>query len=209
MLPSPSGTRQPARSTQQEPMFLEFIWFLLCRSERTASKRNPRYADDDRHRSRAFRRQFAPPGFRIESLFHQRDVEVSGAAALIDSSTSRLEASSISTLCRRSPLTAATSSTFPTSPRHRDSTGQWILTAPLRGQGSFSFNSAGAREDSVNFMINGINLSDPNQNQITFQPTINTIDEFKIDNPPSAPNTDATPDRSSTSHPRRREHVAW
>ncbi len=31
-------------------------------------------------------------------------------------------------------------------------------------------------------MINGINLSDPNQNQITFQPTINTIDEFKIDN---------------------------
>ena len=57
-----------------------------------------------------------------------------------------------------------------------------FLTAPLRGQGSFSFNSAGAREDSVNFMINGINLSDPIQNQITFQPTINTIDEFKIDN---------------------------
>ena len=56
------------------------------------------------------------------------------------------------------------------------------LTAPLRGQGSFSFNSAGAREDSVNFMINGINLSDPIQNQITFQPTINTVDEFKVDN---------------------------
>jgi len=57
-----------------------------------------------------------------------------------------------------------------------------FLTAPLRGQGSFSFNSAGAREDSVNFMINGINLNDPNQNQITFQPTINTVDEFKVDN---------------------------
>ncbi|HTA47742.1 MAG TPA: TonB-dependent receptor [Bryobacteraceae bacterium] len=57
-----------------------------------------------------------------------------------------------------------------------------FLTAPLRGQGSFSFNSAGAREDTVNFMINGINLNDPNQNQITFQPTINTVDEFKIDN---------------------------
>lgn len=56
------------------------------------------------------------------------------------------------------------------------------LTAPLRGQGSFSFNSAGAREDSVNFMLNGINLSDPIQNQITFQPTINTVDEFKVDN---------------------------
>ena len=56
------------------------------------------------------------------------------------------------------------------------------LTAPLRGQGFFSFNSAGAREDSVNFMINGINLNDPSQNQITFQPTINTVDEFKLDN---------------------------
>src|ERR1039457_292276 len=31
-------------------------------------------------------------------------------------------------------------------------------------------------------MINGVNLSDPVQNQITFQPTINTIDEFKVDN---------------------------
>jgi carboxypeptidase family protein len=57
-----------------------------------------------------------------------------------------------------------------------------FLTAPLRGQGSFAFNSAGAREDSINFMINGINLSDPNQNQITFQPTLNTVAEFKIDN---------------------------
>ena len=56
------------------------------------------------------------------------------------------------------------------------------LTAPLRGQGSFSFNSAGGREDSVNFMINGINLSDPIQNQITFQPTVNTVDEFKLEN---------------------------
>jgi hypothetical protein len=57
-----------------------------------------------------------------------------------------------------------------------------FLTAPLRGQGSFAFNSAGGRESSINFMVNGINLSDPNQNQVTFQPTINTIDEIKIDN---------------------------
>ncbi len=57
-----------------------------------------------------------------------------------------------------------------------------FLTAPLRGQGSFSFNSAGARETSVNFMVNGVNLNDPNQNQITFQPPISTIEEFKIDN---------------------------
>ncbi len=57
-----------------------------------------------------------------------------------------------------------------------------FLTAPLRGQGSFAFNTAGAREDQVNYMINGINLSDPINNQITFQPTINTVQEAKIDN---------------------------
>ena len=57
-----------------------------------------------------------------------------------------------------------------------------FLTAPLRGQGAFSFNSAGAREDTVNFMINGINMNDMAQNQITFQPTVNTVAEFKIDN---------------------------
>src|ERR1043165_5035639 len=48
-----------------------------------------------------------------------------------------------------------------------------FLTAPLRGQGSFAFNTAGNREDTVNFMINGVNLNDMVQNQITFQPSIN------------------------------------
>src|SRR6266404_3263257 len=57
-----------------------------------------------------------------------------------------------------------------------------FLTAPLRGQGSFGLNTAGNREDTVNFMINGINLNDMVQNQITFQPTINTVQEFKVDN---------------------------
>ena len=57
-----------------------------------------------------------------------------------------------------------------------------FLTAPLRGQGSFAFNTAGSREDTVNFMINGVNLNDMVQNQITFQPSINTVQEFKVDN---------------------------
>jgi Carboxypeptidase regulatory-like domain/TonB dependent receptor len=57
-----------------------------------------------------------------------------------------------------------------------------FLTAPLRGQGSFAFNTAGNREDTVNFQINGINLNDMVQNQITFQPSINTVQEFKVDN---------------------------
>jgi outer membrane receptor protein involved in Fe transport len=57
-----------------------------------------------------------------------------------------------------------------------------FLTAPLRGQGSFGLNTAGGREDTVNFMINGVNLNDMVQNQITFQPSINTVQEFKVDN---------------------------
>ncbi len=56
------------------------------------------------------------------------------------------------------------------------------LTAPSRGLGANSFITAGNREDSVNFQINGINLNDMSQNQITFQPSINTTSEFKINN---------------------------
>ena len=57
------------------------------------------------------------------------------------------------------------------------------LAAPLRGQGFFAFNTAGSREDTVNFMVNGINVNDfGGGNQITFQPTIATIQEFKVDN---------------------------
>lgn len=56
------------------------------------------------------------------------------------------------------------------------------LTAPSRGLGANSFITAGNREDSVNFQINGINLNDISQNQITFQPSISTTSEFKVDN---------------------------
>ncbi len=57
-----------------------------------------------------------------------------------------------------------------------------FLTQPIRGQGALSFDTAGQREDTVNFMINGINLNDMIQNQITFQPELNTVQEFKVDN---------------------------
>ena len=56
------------------------------------------------------------------------------------------------------------------------------LSAPLRGQGAFSFMTAGNRETSVNFMVNGINLNDLSNSQVTFQPSINTVSEFKVDN---------------------------
>ena len=56
------------------------------------------------------------------------------------------------------------------------------LTSASRGLGANSFDTAGQREDSVNYMINGVNLNDLSQNQITFQPSINTTAEFKISN---------------------------
>ncbi len=56
------------------------------------------------------------------------------------------------------------------------------LTAPSRGLGANSFDTAGNREDTNNFQVNGINLNDMTQNQITFQPSINTTSEFKIIN---------------------------
>lgn len=57
-----------------------------------------------------------------------------------------------------------------------------FLSQPIRGQGALSFDTAGQREDTVNFMINGVNLNDMIQNQITFQPELNTVQEFKVDN---------------------------
>jgi hypothetical protein len=57
-----------------------------------------------------------------------------------------------------------------------------FLAQPIRGQGSLAFNTAGQREDTVNFMVNGINLADMGNGQITFQPALATLDEFKVDN---------------------------
>lgn len=56
------------------------------------------------------------------------------------------------------------------------------LTSASRGLGANSYDTSGNREDSANFMINGVNLNDASQNQITFQPSIDTTAEFKISN---------------------------
>lgn len=53
---------------------------------------------------------------------------------------------------------------------------------PVRGTGSFAFNTAGNREESVNYMINGISLNDPGFTSINFQPSISSVQEFKVDN---------------------------
>ena len=56
------------------------------------------------------------------------------------------------------------------------------LSAPTRGTGASGFNSAGNREDTINLSINGITHTDLQQNQIAFQPTINTVSEMRVSN---------------------------
>ncbi|HKG96886.1 MAG TPA: carboxypeptidase-like regulatory domain-containing protein, partial [Pyrinomonadaceae bacterium] len=54
--------------------------------------------------------------------------------------------------------------------------------APMRGLGSLAINTAGNREETVNYMVNGITLNNLTFSSIGFQPSINTIREFKADN---------------------------
>jgi hypothetical protein len=54
--------------------------------------------------------------------------------------------------------------------------------APSRGLGALAINTAGNREEAVNYMINGITLNDQLFSSILFQPSISTLSEFKIDN---------------------------
>ena len=53
---------------------------------------------------------------------------------------------------------------------------------PMRGLGSLAFNTAGNREETVNYQINGITLNNLTFSSISFQPSINTIQEFKAEN---------------------------
>jgi len=55
-------------------------------------------------------------------------------------------------------------------------------TAPVRGSGSFAINTAGNREESVNYLVNGITLNSQSFNSINFQPSISSVQEFKVDN---------------------------
>jgi hypothetical protein len=57
-----------------------------------------------------------------------------------------------------------------------------VLSPPTRGGGSLALNTAGNREDTVNYQINGITLNDQINNILTFNPPLTSIREFKIDN---------------------------
>jgi hypothetical protein len=60
------------------------------------------------------------------------------------------------------------------------STNNRTFLAVPSGIGMSGINASGTREDSTNYMFDGINLSDMAQNQITFQPNIDMIQEFKV-----------------------------
>jgi hypothetical protein len=57
-----------------------------------------------------------------------------------------------------------------------------FLVDPLAGLGQLGVDTAGQRENTTNWLVNGINLNDEVQNQVTFQPSIDTVAEFKVDN---------------------------
>ena len=55
-------------------------------------------------------------------------------------------------------------------------------TVPSRGVGALAINTAGNREETVNYIINGITLNNSVFSSITLQPSISAIQEFKVDN---------------------------
>jgi hypothetical protein len=60
------------------------------------------------------------------------------------------------------------------------STNNRTFLAVPSGVGSSGINASGTREDSTNYILDGINLSDMVQNQITLQPNIDMVEEFKV-----------------------------
>ena len=60
------------------------------------------------------------------------------------------------------------------------STNNRTFLATPSGIGASGINASGTREDSTNYLVDGMNISDMVQNQITFQPNIDMIQEFKV-----------------------------
>ncbi len=111
------------------------------------------------------------------------NVTVTGSSPLIDTATVGVGASMAEKTVQEIPLNGRHFVDLgPLMPGGSTSPQNAGLSAPLRGQGAFSFMTAGNRETSVNFMVNGINLNDLSNSQVTFQPSINTVSEFKVDN---------------------------
>ena len=111
------------------------------------------------------------------------NVTVSGSSPLIDTATVSVGQVMAEKTVQEIPLNGRHFVDLgPLMPGGSTSPQNAGLSAPLRGQGAFSFMSAGNRETSVNMMVNGINLNDLSNSQVTFQPSINTVSEFRVDN---------------------------
>jgi hypothetical protein len=111
------------------------------------------------------------------------NVTVTGAAPVIDTGTVTVGQVMVERTVQEIPLNGRHFVDLgPLMPGGSTAPQNAGLSFPLRGQGSFSFMTAGNRETSVNMMINGINLNDLSNSQVTFQPSINTVSEFKVDN---------------------------
>jgi hypothetical protein len=111
------------------------------------------------------------------------NVTVTGASPLIDTATVSVGQVMAEKTVQEIPLNGRHFVDLgPLMPGGSTSPQNAGLSAPLRGQGAFSFMSAGNRETSVNMMVNGVNLNDLSNSQVTFQPSINTVSEFKVDN---------------------------
>ena len=55
-------------------------------------------------------------------------------------------------------------------------------TTPSRGLGALAINTSGNREETVNYLVNGITLNNLVYSSITFQPSISAVQEFRMDN---------------------------
>src|SRR5215471_17397075 len=55
-------------------------------------------------------------------------------------------------------------------------------TTPSRGVGALAINTGGTREDAVNYLINGITLDNLTYSSISFQPSISSVQEFRVEN---------------------------
>ena len=72
------------------------------------------------------------------------------------------------------------------------------LRLPPAGVGSLAINTGGNREETVNYVVNGITLNNLTFSSISFQLPINTIQEFKLDNSTFSAQYGRAPARSST-----------
>ena len=127
--------------------------------------------------------QTVPLNFKLGVGVLAENITVTGASPLIETATVSVGQVMAERTVQEIPLNGRHFVDLgPLMPGGSTSPQNAGLSAPLRGQGAFSFMSAGNRESAVNMMVNGINLNDLSNSQVTFQPSINTVSEFKVDN---------------------------